>query len=94
MSARTTWREWDCPRSPGEADRQSAQPHLGDEVGQVRQRVVGVVRLDRRELHVLAHLGCDRLSLRADEFDQGGSVVVEPFQVVRDLAECGRTLCG
>src|SRR5437763_15370412 len=35
------------------------QPHLalGDEVGQVLQRVVEVVRPERRELEVLAHLG-------------------------------------
>ena len=34
--------------------------HLCDEVGQVLQRVVEVVRRERRELEVLAHLGRDR----------------------------------
>jgi hypothetical protein len=49
-----------CPRTPGGGDRLSRQPHLGDEVGQVLQRVVEVVRPERRELEILAHLGRDR----------------------------------
>jgi quinol monooxygenase YgiN len=36
------------------------QPYLGDEVGQVLQRVVEVVLPERRELEVLAHMGRDR----------------------------------
>ena len=45
---------------PPGGDRLSGQPHLGDEVGQVLQRVVEVVLPERRELEVLAHLGRDR----------------------------------
>ena len=33
---------------------------LGDEVGQVLQRLVEVVQLERRELYVLADVGRDR----------------------------------
>src|SRR5438105_232748 len=38
----------------------ASDAHLGDEAGQVLQRVVKVVLPERRELEVLAHLGRDR----------------------------------
>jgi hypothetical protein len=47
------------PYRPGGGASLSGQPHLGDEVGQVLQRVVEVARLERRELEVLAHLRRD-----------------------------------
>ena len=44
----------------GRGDRWSRQPHLGDEFGQVLQRVVEMVLPEWRELEVLADLGWDR----------------------------------
>ncbi len=49
----------DASQHPGGGDRFSGQP-LGDEVGQVLQRVVEVVLPERREWEVLAHMGRDR----------------------------------
>jgi hypothetical protein len=50
----------DGAQNAGRGATASGQPHLGDEVGQVPQRVVDVVLRERWELEVLAHLGRDR----------------------------------
>jgi hypothetical protein len=47
-------------RTPGSGTRSSGEPPLGDEVGQVLQRVVEVVLPERRDLDVLAQLGRHR----------------------------------
>lgn len=60
----TTWLRAGMPRA-GTAQRlgppwQSGRSVAGGDAGEVLQRVVEVVILERRELEVLAHMGRDR----------------------------------